>query len=52
MRIDKRTKVEKIFPTILLVLDVCAAIVYAFSGDVRHTVYWLAAALLTACVTY
>ena len=52
MRADKRTKVQKIFPTVLVVLDVCAALVYAYGGDVRHTVYWLAAALLTACVTY
>lgn len=35
-----------------MVLDIGAAIVYAVSGDVRHTVYWLAAATLTACVTY
>lgn len=42
----------KIFPTILIVLDVFAAIPYAFKGDIRHTIYWLAAATLTACVTY
>lgn len=42
----------KIFPTILIVLDVCAAVPYACNGDVRHMIYWLAAATLTACVTY
>lgn len=42
----------KIFPTILIVLDVCAAVPYALKGDFRHTIYWLAAATLTACVTY
>jgi hypothetical protein len=52
MRVDNRTKVEKIFPTVLVVFDVCAALGYAWCGDVRHTVYWLTAALLTACVTY
>lgn len=43
---------EKIFPTMLIVLDVAAAIVYATKGDVRKIVYWLAAAVLTAVVTY
>jgi len=42
----------KLFPTILISLDVCAAVPYAFRCDWRHTVYWLAAATLTACVTY
>jgi hypothetical protein len=43
---------EKIFPTVLIVLDVCAAIVYTCLGDVRHAVYWFAAAVLTICVTF
>lgn len=43
---------EKIFPTALIALDVAAAAVYAFGGDVRRTVYWFAAAVLTASVTY
>jgi len=42
----------KVFPTILIALDVCAAIAYACKGDIRHTIYWIAAATLTACVTY
>ena len=42
----------KIFPTILIVLDVCAALVYVPSGDWRHVIYWLAAAVLTVTVTY
>ena len=42
----------KIFPTILIVLDVAAGIVYATKGDIRHTIYWIAAATPTACVTY
>jgi len=42
----------KLFPTILIVLDLCAAVGYAFKGDVRHIIYWIAAAVLTACVTY
>jgi hypothetical protein len=42
----------KIFPTILIVLDVLAAIAYIPSGDWRHVVYWLSAAVLTVTVTY
>ena len=41
-----------IFPTILIVLDTLAAFFYAFDGDIRRSVYWIAAAVLTACVTY
>lgn len=43
---------EKVFPTILIVLDLCAAVVYAYDGDIRRMIYWVAAATLTACVTY
>jgi len=42
----------KIFPTILIILDVCAAIGYVPTGDWRKIIYWLAAAALTYCVTY
>ncbi len=42
----------KVFPTILLLLDLAAAVVYATKGDVRHAIYWLSAAVLTASVTY
>ncbi len=43
---------EKVFPTILIVLDLCAALVYACAGDIRRMIYWVAAATLTLCVTY
>jgi hypothetical protein len=43
---------EKLFPTILIVLDVAASITYLCYHDVRHCIYWLAAAVLTVCVTY
>ena len=42
----------KIFPSVLIVLDVAAAVVYAAAGDWRRTIYWFAAAVLTATVTY
>ncbi len=43
---------EKVFPTVLIVLDVLASIVYVSHGDVRHAIYWLSAGVLTACVTF
>lgn len=42
----------KIFPTILIVLDIGASIVYACNYDWRHAGYWIMAAGLTICVTY
>jgi hypothetical protein len=42
----------QIFPTILIALDVLAGAFYALDGDIRRLVYWLAAAVLTATVTY
>ena len=48
MNIDPR-----FFPTILIILDVAAAAIYAFGGDNwRMVVYWLAAAVLTFTVTW
>jgi hypothetical protein len=45
-------KSEYLFPTVLIILDVLAAIPYAAKGNMRMMIYWLAAATLTACVTY
>lgn len=42
----------KIFPTILIILDICAAIAYIPGGNWKMAVYWIAAATLTAMVTY
>lgn len=42
----------KLFPIVLIVLDVAAAVVYASHADVRHAIYWLAAAILTTTVTF
>jgi len=41
-----------VFPTLLIVLDICASAVYFHDGDLRKTGYWLSAAAITACVTY
>lgn len=47
-----RVKSEYIFPTVLIALDVAASVPYAAKCNWRMMIYWLAAATLTACVTY
>jgi hypothetical protein len=42
----------KIFPIILMICDILAAFVYLYDGDVRHFIYWTAAATLTASITF
>ena len=42
----------KVFPSVLIALDLAAALVYAAHGDWRRLVYWTAAAVLTATVTF
>ena len=42
----------KIFPIILIALDIGAAVAYACCADRKHMTYWLAAATLTATVTF
>lgn len=45
--------IQKFFPTILILLDVAAALVYAFTdGKWQDIVYWLAAAILTYTITF
>ena len=43
---------QKVFPTLLIALDLCAAAAYMPGGDWRKVVYWLAAAVLTTVVTW
>ena len=43
---------SKIFPTILIILDICAAIGYIPTGDWRKVFYWLAAGVIAAMVTW
>lgn len=45
-------RTEYIFPSLLIALDLCAALVYAAKCEWRMATYWTAAATLTACVTY
>ena len=42
----------KLFPTILIVLDVCAALAYVPAGNWRKVIYWLAAGAITTVVTW
>lgn len=39
----------KIFPCLLIALDIGAAVVYGISGDWRKVIYWIAAAVLMLC---
>jgi hypothetical protein len=48
----KGRRMETLFPSILLVLQVCAAMGYLPGGDWRKVIYWLAAATLTVVVTW
>lgn len=45
-------KVEQILPTVLMSIDIAAGLVYLVRCNVRLFVYWVAAATLTACVTF
>jgi len=42
----------KLFPTILIILDLLAAIGYIPAHDWRKVIYWIAAAVLTFVITY
>jgi len=42
----------RFFPSVLIVLDLFACCRWAWDGDWRRAVYWLAAAVLTTTVTW
>jgi len=42
----------KLLPLLLITIDFCAAFVYLFYGDIKHFIYWIAAGVLTICVTF
>lgn len=42
----------KLFPTCLIIINLCSAVVWACHGDWRKAVYWLAAAVLNFVITY
>lgn len=41
-----------IFPSLLILLDIGAAIMCAVAGDWKKTIYWIAAAVLNVTVTF
>ena len=41
-----------LFPVLLIFMDLGAALVYGVHGDMRMTIYWIAAAVLNAAVTF
>ena len=44
---------QQIFPLVLIILDIAAAIVYGIVDmDIRKVIYWVAAAILTITVTF
>lgn len=43
---------EKILPILTILLNFSAGIVYACNGDIRHSVYWFSAGLITISVTF
>lgn len=45
-------KLEWIFPTLIIGLNIASAIAYAVQVNWKMALYWIAAATLTACVTY
>ena len=42
----------KVFPSILIILDLCASTVWYWNGDIRKGTYWMCAAILTMTVTF
>jgi hypothetical protein len=38
-----------LFPKIMIVLDVCACLVYFYNGKSWHGIYWITAGVLTLC---
>ena len=44
---------QQVFPLILIILDLAAAIVYGVVDmDIRKVIYWIAAAVLSITVTF
>lgn len=45
-------KTQFIFPTIMITLDLLAGVIYMMHGDYKKLIYWVAAAVLNAAVTF
>lgn len=42
----------QVLPTVLICINIANVVVYFFAGDIRRAIYWAAAAVLTASVTF
>ena len=42
----------RLLPIVMIILSVGAGVVYLWYGDIRHAVYWFAAAVLNVSVTF
>jgi len=42
----------RLFPVLIIALSIGAAIVYGAAGDLRRCIYFLAAAVLNACIVW
>ena len=42
----------RIMPSVLIAIDVMASVIYLSHGDIKKCIYWIAAAVLTASVTF
>lgn len=52
MELIKQIDFGKTLAVTLIALDVLACLGYAIAGDTRRAIYWGAAAVLTATVTF
>jgi hypothetical protein len=49
---DFMKHIEHLFPILLIIFDLCAAVVYFAHKDIKKGIYWLAAATLSITVTF
>lgn len=45
-------KLDKLFPILLILLNMGASVVCFATSDPKTAVYWIAAAVLNVCVTF
>lgn len=45
-------KLDKLFPIMLIVLDLWASVACFINSDPKRAIYWIAAAVLNVCVTF
>lgn len=52
LRLSSLLRRDQYFPTVIMALNVGAAVMSFQSGDYKRAIYWLAAAVLTWSVTF